>query len=380
MTDQSATIYFDESGYTGNNLLHPRQTVFAYGSVQVEPQEAADFVHYLIRKYNVQNGELKGANLIKFNKGRRALSEILKHFDGRMKTSVSEKKYALAGKFFEYIFEPSLQQNNSLFYNLDFHKFISNILYAEFSERGAGAEKIFAEFESLMRSGSFDGLDNLFGASAHPEMSPMLSHIKEFAALNRPAIAAELEGYVGSGSGKWVLDLTNTALFSLLAQWGRTYRPITAVCDESKPLTTDQELFSVMIGRADEKFVRVGNQEFPITFNLSGPINLVNSFEYPGVQLADCVAAAFAYSCDRRNNDDYALQWRRYIGSTVIQGSVFADLEYLDLDKLSVQRNALILHELIDRSRAREDLIAGMPDYVERITQKLMYEPLSFST
>ncbi len=133
-------IYFDESGFTGNNLLHPNQTIFSYGSVQVADDEAQQFVQSIIKKYNVQGGELKGKNLIKYNKGRRALSEILSHFNGRMKASVSEKKYALAAKFFEYIFEPPLQKNNLLFYKLDFHRFISNILYVEFIARGAGAE------------------------------------------------------------------------------------------------------------------------------------------------------------------------------------------------------------------------------------------------
>ena len=57
-------IYFDESGFTGNNLLNPNQTMFSYGSVATCDDEARDFVEYLIKKYGVQNGELKGGKLI----------------------------------------------------------------------------------------------------------------------------------------------------------------------------------------------------------------------------------------------------------------------------------------------------------------------------
>jgi hypothetical protein len=371
-----ATIYFDESGFTGNNLLHPQQTVFSYGSVRSDEEEAKAVVESLIGRYNVQNKELKGANLIKYNRGRRAISEVLRHFEGRMKVSVSEKKYALAAKFFEYIFEPPLQQNNFLFYRLDFHRFISNILYVEFVARGAGAEEIFEDFERLMRSGSFEGLESLFSASSHPEISPILAQIKDFAIFNRNAIAQELSGYVGTGAGKWVLDLTNTALFSLLAQWGKDFGPLTAVCDKSKPLASDQELFNVMIGRTDRKFSLLGGEESPITFNLGGPIQLVDSRTTPGVQLADCVAAAFAYACDRRADDHYAMEWRKYFETTLIYGSVFPDLEHVDLKRLEVQRNAVLLVELLERSKRGVDLLDGMPQYVAMITEALRLAPI----
>lgn len=129
-------IYFDESGFTGNNLLHPNQKHFAYGSIATDDTEAKEFVTGLIKKYGIQNGELKGRQLVKFNKGRKAIDEIFEHFEGRIKISISDKKFALACKFFEYIFEPCISDINSLFYGIGFHKFIANILYVEFLARG----------------------------------------------------------------------------------------------------------------------------------------------------------------------------------------------------------------------------------------------------
>ena len=94
----------------------------------------------IIKKYRIQNGEIKGGNLAKGRKGRRAIDEIMESLKGRIKVSISDKKYALAGKFFEYIFEPALQKNNIIFYNANFHKFISTILYLELLSRGSMAE------------------------------------------------------------------------------------------------------------------------------------------------------------------------------------------------------------------------------------------------
>ena len=46
--------------------------------------------------------------------------------------ALSNKRYALAGKFFEYIFEPVLAQKNRLFYERDFHKFVAMAVYLPF--------------------------------------------------------------------------------------------------------------------------------------------------------------------------------------------------------------------------------------------------------
>ena len=160
---------------------------------------------------------------------------MIEHFKENIKVSISNKKYALASKFFEYIFEPCISENNSLFYNINFHRFIATILYMEFTARGAGAEQIFEEFEELMRSSGEPDLSNLFGSSVHPDNSPILTQIREFAQSQIDSIREELSILPGTGVGKWILDLTDTSLFSLLANWGTEYEVLTAVCDTYEP-------------------------------------------------------------------------------------------------------------------------------------------------
>ncbi|MGC9518233.1 MAG: hypothetical protein ACP5FP_01055 [Desulfuromonadaceae bacterium] len=157
-----AILHFDESGFTGNNLSHKHQKIFCYASLECHHDEAEKFVEHIIRKYQIQNGEIKGGKLLKGARGKRAVDEIVQNFKGRFKVSVSDKKYALAGKFFEYIFEPTIASVNSIFYNINFHRFISNMLHVELSVRGAMAEEIFEDFEKLMRTGNFEGVKALF--------------------------------------------------------------------------------------------------------------------------------------------------------------------------------------------------------------------------
>lgn len=376
----SAILHFDESGFTGNNLLHKQQKIFCYASVECPHEEAQTFVEHIIQKYKIQNGEIKGGNLLKGVRGKRAVDEIIQNFKGRFKISVSDKKYALAGKFFEYIFEPAIQSVNSIFYNINFHRFISNMLHVELTVRGAMAEEIFEDFEKLMRTGDFEGLKALFSSSKNGDVSPILEKICDFAIHNKDAVIEELNGYAGEGAGKWVLDLTNTALFSLLAEWGQEYDQLTAYCDQSKPLSEDQEIFNVMVNREDKKYSHVAGMESPITFNLKEPLKLVDSKIVHGVQLADAIAGAFAYACDNENQDEYAEKWRSMIEEHVVFGSVFQDYDHLDLSKLEVQRNVVLLQELTERSKNGISLTEDIGEYINFITVALKANPLELQT
>jgi len=362
--EEHANVYFDESGFTGNRLLDSKQPIFSYAAVVIQDEEAKALVAHIIKKYQIQNGEIKGGKLVKKIKGRRALDEILNSLHGKMKVSVSNKKYALAGKFFEYIFEPSLARISSIFYGINFHKFVSTMLYIDFLRSGAQAEEIFEAFEALMRTGNFDSSKALFHTSFADESSKTLEYILTFSANNQSAVIEELNGYIGEGSGKWSLDLTNTSLYTLLSDWGQSYKTLTAYCDKSKPLETDQELLNTMIGRTDKVFSSFGDKELPITFNLTEPINLVDSKDFAGVQLADAVAAAFSYACNSDNTDEFAVKWRELIEDVVTYGSVFPDFVHVDSSSLEARRNGMLLQELARRSENKEDILDGIRGFI----------------
>lgn len=368
-------IYFDESGFTGNNLLHPHQRLFAYASVATDDAEAKDLVEELINKYGIQNGELKGSKLVKFNKGRKAIDEIFNHFDGRLKVSISDKKFALACKFFEYIFEPCFSSINSLFYGIGFHRFIANILYVELAARGAGAEEIFSEFEELMRTRDESRLAAIFSSSVHSENSPIITQIREFAQCRANDIRDELSSLSDVGVGKWILDLTNTALFTLLANWGTEFDELTAVCDPSKPLQHEHSFFDAMIGRRDQLFSDAFGERHPVTFNLTGPIEFLDSKTTHGIQIADAIAAASVHVFSGAN-DDHANKWRTTLASISHYGSIVPDLDEINLKDRRTQRNAVVLLELHSRAKRGISLTDGMPEYMKLVTQKLITHPI----
>lgn len=335
-------IYFDESGFTGNNLLHQNQRHFAYASIATDDEEAKMWVDRLTSKYNIQGGELKGGRLIKFAKGRKAISEILREFDGRYKISISDKKFALAAKLHEYIFEPCYSQINSIFYEIGFHRFIANLLYMEFIARGAGAEELFVEFEQMMWKGLGDEKRTTILSASTDQNSQLIEMVREFAQARSEDIKEELNSLANSSSGKWVLDLTDSALFTLLANWGTEHQVITAVCDKSKPLEYNQDLFNAMIGNDRRVTSNLGGGEHPITFNLSGPIEFAASDDSHGIQLADVIAAAAIFVFAGAKESE-ATEWRPLIAKNGHYGSVVPDKDELKLESRSTQLNTLVL-------------------------------------
>ena len=140
------TVWCDESGATVNELLDANQEHFVYASVAVEPRDAEEIRHKIVRENTLQGLELKGKNLCGHTKGRQAIHQLIELVSDRAHLVVHHKKYALAAKFFEYVFEPVLAEKNWLFYKIGFHRFISNLLFVWAMSQNRSADQILSDF------------------------------------------------------------------------------------------------------------------------------------------------------------------------------------------------------------------------------------------
>lgn len=367
-------IYFDESGFTGNNLLHEKQKYFSYGSVATDDEESKDFVEYLIRKYNIQNGELKGGKLVNSSKGQNAIDEILSTFKGRVRSVVSDKKYALAGKYFEYVFEPAISEKNSIFYDLNFHLFIANYLHVELTAKEESAEILHNDFELMMRSQK--NIEEFFSVPSRKEekLTQVFNDIIDFTAHNKESIKSELESLEGTGTQKWVLDLTTTSLYNLLADWGQHYEKLCAVCDSSKPLAENRDHYNAMIGFNKKEFQTIRGEEIPLTFNLEKEISFSDSKTTHGIQIADVIAATSIYILNSENSTNkYYKKWLRQFEESIFywQCCVVPSYENLDLSKIETIRNCYLLSELANRSKKGTSLLDGIEKDIMHIDRSL---------
>ncbi len=368
ISKRTQTFYFDEAGYTGNNLLDPSQPVFVYAGVAIDRDFASQLHAEALACYGIEIQELKGANLVKSPKGCKAISLILENISGYSHVVVANKVYALAGKFSEYIFKPVLASHSSLFYAIDFHKYIATLLYIGFEARNPHVIETLKSFAEMMRSTDVRQFEAVLSSLSHFDQSDPMGAILAFSLCHRKRIETGINEMNEMRSVKkfdavanWTLDLSMTALYWLLASWGEKFEVLEVYCDESKPIRDAKDFFEAFIGREDKVYNLLDNQSSPsIVYNLSGPINLVDSKESHGVQIADVVSSSLAYAL-KNPNKDIAKEWLQ-----LTEGMTITPLEP---DLNNQERNfvnAMVLRELVNQSVRGEDLFKNMNELITR--------------
>jgi hypothetical protein len=361
---QSVRVFCDESGFSGNNLLDRDQPYFSYAAVIADPEPTAEFITKLIDDFDIQGGELKGSRLLKYNKGRQAISEVLKRYHGNFRIAVHEKRFALASQFFEYVFEPALASQNSIFYKAHFHRFIAGIVYTHWIGRDQPAEQLISSFSQMMRSLDGKKLQAVEETDLiHVDDRRILDHIAVFALLNKQSIDDELNVIYGDGTTpNWVLDLSTTSLFQILSDFGTRYAALEVFCDVSKPLLANRDIFDRMVNRTDmpTRLSVWGDQ--PFGFNLGSEPKFVDSVSTPGIQIADVLAAASSFIFQNRS-DPQAKIWLPHI-EDVLVNCILPDLDYANPHTEDGFVGAMILRELVDRSLKKENFFDGMPEFI----------------
>lgn len=373
-------IYFDESGFTGNNLLDPTQPVFAYAGVALDP-EAAAYLHSEVKsRFRLQGEEIKGQNLVQSARGKEAISWLLSECKENALITVSNKNFALAGKFYEYVFEPVLKYNNALFYAVGFHRFIANLVYVLFTARMDRAQQLLDDFEMLMRNKDVSSLEKIFDPEGLAiDFNDPLKQILTFALCHLDKIKEEISSLSEiDGVSRWALELTTTSLFWLLSLWSEQFDKMQVYCDQSKPLYENQSLFEANIGRTDRVYMKLGKHpEMALTYNLAGPIVFLDSKTSPGIQIADVISSSIAYALKNRE-EDYSEEWLKIAESMLTSICIVPDPEEIDLTKRDPLINAAILNELVDRTLEGRSLLIDMEEYILQMRHAHMISPPKF--
>ncbi|TRB04275.1 DUF3800 domain-containing protein [Agrobacterium tumefaciens] len=358
-------ISCDEAGFTGNRLLDNQQTHFAYASVTIGNDEAASLIEGLRKSYRLQGSELKAFKLLKHDRGRGAIFDLLQRMEGRFLTTVYDKKLCLATKLFEYIYEPVLQENNALFYRNDLHRFVATYLYMQMVASGAGVNTLVSEFEAFMRSLNPADAPSAFGHGGEEQFDMLLEPIMTFARCFNVVIARETRDLRGIGEhAKWVLELSISALASHLRHWGERFPLLKVVCDDSKPLRAQTDVLNVMINRPRISYFGGFGRQRPMTWNMSRPISFASSLSIPAIQIADVVAGVSAAVVAHADDPELACFFP-VIQAHLGEECILPDMSIIDLDGDNAPVNLVVLQELARRAENWEDPLEGMGYFYE---------------
>ncbi len=277
---------------------------------------------------------------------------------------VANKEYALAGKFFEHIFEPVLSEHSSLFYTIDFHKFIATLLYLYLRAGDSYVSDALQNFSSMMRSMEPGQLEAALSPLGHYDQSDPVGMVYTFSLCHQKRIEKEILSLKEAGSvASWPLELSMTALHWLLASWGEQFEILDVYCDESKPIRDSRDFLDVFIGRKDKAYLWIGDRYTPsFVYNLSGPITLVDSKKSYGVQIADVLSSSLAYAL-KNPDEEISREWLNLTDEMMIE-PMPPEVSHVDLTQKGTYVNSIVLSSLVDRSIKGQDLFENMKETI----------------
>ena len=196
-------------------------------------------------------------------------------------------------------------------------------------------------------------------------LAGLLGQISTFVTCNRHVLQEEIAFSENEANvPRWMLELTTTALMSLLGSIsGAEMLPLSVTCDDSKPLLSQAQIFDAFVGRTDFQEIRFDGRQSQVTFNLGNKIKFESSKSSFGLQLADLVAGAAAFAM-KKPEDEFSQFWRSTCAATLHQNGVIPNLEEVDLNTERAVVNVFVLHELVKRSVKGENLLRGMPQFI----------------
>jgi len=358
------TIFCDESGYTGPNLLD-EQRYYVYSSVAMSHELAAEIEAKLRTDFRINSKELKFDGF-SHPRGKEGLRWLLKTYGDRTAIFYADKKFCAAGKFFEYTFEPVLRPMKDLFYGVGFHRFISNFLFAGWDEGDQVTRELIEDGQSLVREKDPSKLKRLLREPLHlPDGDDPLTVIASFCAAYRRGILREIAAInADEVTARWSMDISDTALLQILEHWGQGGEEIEMICDESKPLQDSAAHLEIMSTTNISAELGFPTRPSRRPVRLAKPIQFVESDgRFVGVQLADLFAGATRSMLLKPKTRD-AAELRTLIEPRLVPMCIYPQPHLLDLRRPETVVNMHILSELGRRSRAGLDPLAYMPQFI----------------
>ncbi len=300
------TIYLDETGYTGQDLLNPDQPILVAASTNIADDVAASLVQECFP--NVQARELKHSRLCMRKRGQDQIIRLLRSIQQRADSfavSVAHKEFVLVGLLIDFWVEPALHADGINLYerganmglcNLT-HLILKNLLPAD------ECKKLLVRAQKMLRNKSVQAYE-AFGRSlrAAQKHSKPVDDILDYIVVSD----FKLGGYEHLRSlPDRLTDLGTYYLMEQVSHWSnRTDRAIDIVHDESSALAREQQVWDVILG-PDAPHAVVGQDRRTVSFPLRvDSIRRANSRDHLQLQIADVLAGAFAtYMRNRANGE-----------------------------------------------------------------------------
>ncbi|HIF9374884.1 TPA: DUF3800 domain-containing protein [Photobacterium damselae] len=333
------TIYFDESGNTGSNLLDNDQPVFTLASCDFSQKEA-DRLLLLIGSR--ADSELHFKRLKRNKAGQDGIIRMLRDpavNPTSVKMNVFLKRFMVTSKIVDLLIEHMLHLRGVDLYINGQNIALSNMLFIclqSFCSEDL-VDEMYKLFVNMIKEQTPASIEAFYSSvelvkvsSSSEDFKSDIVQILETKQVIDSALA---------NLDKSALDPSIPALFAQCIQWGKEYpKGFHLVHDDSHSVEKQREMFAMFMDWTQEN-VELGYDRRKFNLPLKGKsLKFADSKKHKQVQVADIIASSFAYwaaGVSRGETEDYffleldKLNLDRFIGHNKIWPT--ADVDPKDL-------------------------------------------------
>ncbi|WP_374371629.1 DUF3800 domain-containing protein [Dongia sp.] len=297
----SKTLYFDESGFTGSNLLDPNQPIFVISSTSIDSESSEKMLRTSFPNY--QAAEFKFANIWRSGSKRRLidLAGQLKEYEDQIFTWMIDKRFAVLTKVVDFLIEPLLTDSGYDFYADGFAWKYSNHIHVgltyfappELYETLLNAYQTFSRNPTPKALQDLQSMLGIMATSVNDDVKPFFEQMHLGALLFEKFHS--LDAFKGSN------ELHFTSMLASVAFWRQRHpEDFEIVHDASANFFRQKEVWEQVTNSDVEPYLHpLGDGtsvQFPLRVTQTTPINSENSY---AIQLCDVLAGLAARHFDK---------------------------------------------------------------------------------
>lgn len=293
------TIYFDESGNTGPNLLDKSQTIYSLASHNYTLEETQELLSII---------PFKGDEIHFVKVKRRYKESLLELFnhelisDSRIKYSVSHKKFELICRLVDNMMEPVFYGMGIDIYKGGHHVTTANVLYKLTHTTGISDElnKLLSFFQEMMRKRNNESIskfyeqnDSILGLNKFTHLFEIIKGSQEMA----HQILGELN--------KYSIDPAYPAFIVLSNLWFQELKEkISVIHDESKQIEFWKEMIGFLsdTNLHQEKSIKNGVDVVTLPLQIK-ELGFSSSSDSKQLQLTDLIVSGLSFANNNLDND-----------------------------------------------------------------------------
>lgn len=314
------TLYFDESGFTGYNLLDPKQPVFVIASTDIEPSEAEDILKNCFPHYN--GNEFKFSNIWK-SKNKQGLIDFGRQIEGfgdRTFTWINDKKFTVLTKMVDHLIEPYVTNDGYDFYADGFCWKYTNYIHFGITQFAPPEllETLVKDYQEFSRCPSSESLQKL-----QHKLEVLANNISEEEPykifIEQMAIGAALfEKFHHIDVFKSTNEIHVSAMIATVCHWRKRHTEnFKAVHDESANFFRHIDLWEKITNQNVPKQLHRGGDgnyvEFPLRVTSTTPLNSKDNYS---IQFCDILAGLVA----KHFNPNKTLEDRKFLDGVIEAG------------------------------------------------------------